>query len=42
MPTEQLSLAFVKLEMSYKEQKADVTLGGEVKQGYDFGKNVKI
>jgi type VI secretion system secreted protein Hcp len=42
VPTEQVSINFVKLEMSYKEQKADGSLGGEVKQGYDFGKNVKI
>jgi type VI secretion system secreted protein Hcp len=42
VPTEQFSFNFAKLEMSYKEQKPDGSLGGEVKQGYDFSKNVKV
>ncbi|MDP6579390.1 MAG: type VI secretion system tube protein Hcp [Vicinamibacterales bacterium] len=42
IPMEQLSLNFAKFEMSYKEQKADGSLGGEVKQGYDFAANVKL
>ena len=42
VPTEQFSIAFVKLELAYKEQKADGSLGGEVKQGYDFKKSVKV
>jgi type VI secretion system secreted protein Hcp len=42
VPTEQFSLNFVKLEVAYKEQKADGTLGGEVKQGYDFAKYAKV
>jgi type VI secretion system secreted protein Hcp len=42
IPTESVTLNFVKLEMSYKEQKPDGTLGGEVKQKYDFGANKKI
>jgi type VI secretion system secreted protein Hcp len=42
VPTEQVSLNFAKLEMSYKEQKADGSLGGEVKQTYDFGANKKV
>ena len=33
---------FAKLEMSYKEQKPDGTLGGEAKQGYDFSANKKL
>ena len=42
VPTEQFSFNFAKLEMAYKEQKADGSLGGEVKQTYDFSKNVKV
>jgi type VI secretion system secreted protein Hcp len=42
VPTEQVSLNFAKLEMSYKEQKADGSLGGEVKQTYDFAANKKV
>jgi len=34
-PTEQISLNFSKIEIEYKEQKADGTLGGAVKAGYD-------
>jgi hypothetical protein len=33
---------FAKLEMSYKEQKPDGSLGGETKQGYDFAANKKV
>jgi type VI secretion system secreted protein Hcp len=42
VPMEQISLNFAKLEISYKEQKPDGTLGGEVKQKYDFAANVKL
>jgi len=42
VPMEQVSMNFSKLEMVYKEQKADGTLGGDVKQKYSFSKNVKI
>ena len=42
VPTEQFSLNFVKLEVAYKEQKADGSLGGEVKQGFDFAKFAKV
>ena len=42
VPMEQVSLNFAKLEMGYKEQKADGSLGGEVKQKYDFAANKKI
>lgn len=39
---EQVAMNFAKLEMSYKEQKPDGSLGGETKQGYDFAANKKI
>jgi type VI secretion system secreted protein Hcp len=39
---ETLSLNFAKLSVIYKEQKADGSLGGEVKQGYDFSANKKL
>jgi type VI secretion system secreted protein Hcp len=42
VPTDQISLNFAKLEMTYKEQKADGSLAGEVKQKYDFAANKKI
>lgn len=42
VPTDQISLNFAKMEISYKEQKADGSLGGEVKQKYDFAANKKI
>jgi len=42
VPTEQFSFNFAKLEMVYKEQKPDGSLGGEVKQTFDFAGNVKV
>ena len=36
VPTEQVSLNFARLEMSYKEQKPDGSLGTETKAKYDF------
>ena len=42
VPIDQFALNFTKLEFSYKEQKPDGSLGGEVKQKYDFGANKKI
>jgi type VI secretion system secreted protein Hcp len=42
VPSDQVTLNFAKFEMSYKEQKADGTLGGEVKQKYDFAANKKV
>jgi len=42
VPMDQVSLNFAKLEMSYKEQKPDGSLGGEVKQKYDFAANKKV
>jgi len=42
VPNDQISLNFAKLEILYKEQKPDGTLGGEVKQKYDFAANKKV
>ncbi len=42
MPTEQIALNYSKIELEYKEQKADGTLGGAVKAGYDIKRNVKV
>ena len=42
VPMDRSSLNFAKLEMSYKEQKPDGSLGGEAKQKYDFAANKKI
>ena len=35
-PMDQVSLNFAKIEAEYKEQKADGTLGGSIKAGYDL------
>jgi type VI secretion system secreted protein Hcp len=42
VPIDNVAINFAKIEMAYKEQKADGSLGGEVKQGYDLSKNVKV
>lgn len=42
VPIDQISMNFVKLTLAYKEQKVDGSLGGEIKQGYDYGANKKI
>jgi type VI secretion system secreted protein Hcp len=42
VPTDQISLNFAKIEWEYKEQKADGTLGGSVKAGYNLKENKKI
>jgi type VI secretion system secreted protein Hcp len=42
VPMDQVSINFSKLEMSYKEQKPDGSLGGETKQKYDYSANKKI
>jgi type VI secretion system secreted protein Hcp len=42
VPTDQISLNFSKIEYEYKEQKADGTLGGAVKAGYDVKANKKV
>ena len=39
--SEIVNLQFAKMELAYKEQKADGSLGGEVKQKYDYSQNVK-
>lgn len=41
-PGEQFSLNYAKIEFDYKEQKADGTLGGSVKTGYDVKANKKV
>jgi type VI secretion system secreted protein Hcp len=39
VPHDSISLNFAKIEFEYKEQKADGTLGGAVKAGYDLKAN---
>jgi type VI secretion system secreted protein Hcp len=41
-PSDQISLNFSKIEYEYKEQKADGTLGGTVKAGWDLKQNKKV
>ncbi len=42
IPTDQISLNFSKIEYEYKPQKADGTLDGPVKAGYDLKLNKKV
>lgn len=42
IPTDQISLNFAKIELEYKEQKADGTFGGPIKAGYDVKANKKV
>ena len=42
LPQDQVSLNFAKIEVAYKEQKADGTLGGEVKAGWDAKQNKAV
>jgi type VI secretion system secreted protein Hcp len=42
IPVDSISLNFTKIEVAYKVQKADGTLGEEHKAGYDLKKNVKV
>lgn len=42
VPTDQISLNFSKIEIEYKEQKPDGTLGGAVKAGYDVKINKAV
>jgi len=42
IPTEQISFNYSKVEVEYKEQKADGTLGGAVKAGWDLKANKKV
>jgi type VI secretion system secreted protein Hcp len=39
VPTDQISLNYSKIEFEYKEQKADGTLGGAVKGGWNLKEN---
>ena len=39
LPTDQISLNYSKIEFEYKEQKADRTLGGAVKGGWNLKEN---
>lgn len=39
---DQISLNFGKIEMEYKEQKADGTMAGGIKAGYDIKANKKV
>ncbi len=42
LPGEQFSFNFTKIEIEYKEQKPDGTLGGATPAGYDMGANKKV
>ena len=42
IPTDQISMNFAKIEKEYKEQKADGSLGGAVKAGYDLKRQTKV
>jgi type VI secretion system secreted protein Hcp len=42
VPTEQVSVNYAKMEVEYKEQKTDGSLGGAVKSGWDLKKNQKV
>ncbi len=42
VPTDQISLNFAKIQIEYKEQKADGTLGGAIPAGYDLKANKKF
>jgi type VI secretion system secreted protein Hcp len=39
IPTDTFGLNFAKMEFSYKEQKEDGSLGGEIKKTYNYAKN---
>jgi type VI secretion system secreted protein Hcp len=42
VPVDQCSLNFSKIEVEYKEQKPDGTLGGATKAGYDLKANKRV
>lgn len=42
IPMDQISLNFSKIELEYKEQKADGSLGGATKAGYDLKLNKQL
>ena len=41
-PTDQISFNYGKMEVEYKEQKADGSLGGPIKSGWDLKANKKV
>jgi type VI secretion system secreted protein Hcp len=41
-PTESLSMVYAKIEFTYKEQKSDGSLAGDVRTGWDLKLNKKI
>lgn len=41
-PTDQIAFNYGKMEVEYKEQKADGTLGGPIKTGWDLKGNKKV
>ena len=42
VPVDSISFNFTKIEVAYKVQKADGSLGDEFKAGYDLKKNTKV
>ncbi len=42
IPTDQISFNYSKMEIEYKEQKADGTPGGVIKAGWDLNANKKL
>ena len=42
IPTDQISFNYSKIEFEYKEQKADGSLSGPIKAGYDLKQNKKV
>jgi len=42
VPVDQISLNYTKIEIEYKEQKADGTLAGPIKAGWDLKLNKKV
>lgn len=42
IPVEQITLNFAKIEIEYKEQKPDGTLGGTTKTGWNLKQNVAV
>ena len=42
IPVDEVSLNFAKIEVEYKEQNADGTLGGAVKVGYDLKQTAEV
>jgi type VI secretion system secreted protein Hcp len=42
VPSDQISFNYGKMEVEYKEQKADGSMGGPVKAGWDLKANKKV